>query len=180
MRKLLVSEQLYILKFALANLPRDVFENIETPHLFSFVGLALLQQKSKSDFLSWLDAIPESIQMELFKVIRAAPNYLDGKVVVAFYGNSSYYKYKTNKVLVIDFCGVYGHMFMPISSYAYFFETRPDLSQLWLNDVSASNFAKGISGIGRNVLEMAVKLKSKIGECQFEKVVFIGNSAGGR
>lgn len=180
--KLDIYEQLPVLKFAMAYLPKSRFTELKIPSKFQFIDIALLQCENKAKLLNWLDNCegrPEGLNLEIIKTIRACPRYLGGSNAVSFNGESSVFRFKSKKVLVIGFCGLHGDMFMPVSTFSYFFEARSDVSHLWLNDVSASNFAKGLPGFGNNVITMANKLKELINEYEFEKVVCIGNSAGG-
>lgn len=177
-----IHEKLPVLKFAMAYLPKTRFTNLKIPFRYQFIDIALLQCANKAQLLSWLDQCegrPEGLNLEIIKTIRACPRYLGGSNAVSFNGESSVFRFKSKKVLVIGFCGLHGDMFMPVSTFSYFFEARSDISHLWLNDVSASNFAKGLPGFGNNLITMANKLKELINEYEFEKVVCIGTSAGG-
>lgn len=177
-----VQESLPIIKFAMAYFPKSKFKQLNIPNQFQYLDIALLQCHSKHEFLKWADNCEgnlEGVNLELMKIIRECPRYLGGNTLTSFHGESSVFHFRTKKVLVIGFCGLHGDMFMPISTFSYFIESRGDISHLWLNDLTASNFVNGIPNYGDSLLELASRLKEFIDEYEFEKVVCIGSSAGG-
>lgn len=172
----------WALNFLLPYASNTLIEQVDIPHQYAFIELALIKYQSREEFAEWLKQCPGQPGGDrkiLAHKIIASSQYYGGVNACSFNGESSIYRPKTDaKKLLIITCGLHGDIFYKPESIAYFLEDK-DFSVLWLNDKSGNNFLNGIESFGQNPIQFISKLSDFIRDNHYQEVACLGASAGG-